>query len=382
MRTGIATGNDEVVAQAATALGRMEANIYHPVEADRWLFLAEPFIERLERPLELRVAFLRATGLAKLEGGDHAAIVTAMSEGLEALRKAGRAQDPMAANLLNIQGLAQHDMGAFAESERSLREGYEIRVKAFGMKHPDVVISLLNLTQTMTDSNQLARAVELGKQARDTIVEVTGRSGMLFVSASLNLGEAQWRHGSYADAEATLQEAIDVGARTLGPDNAFGQLCLDDLAEMALERGQYARALGFLEQVRGIREKSLGADAPDLARTFAVLGRVKLKLNQPGAMAALERAQQLLGEKSPPMDHGIAKLALAEGLWAQRKDRVEARKLAEEALQAFVRTNITWRMEQARRWLDAHPAEAPAAERGAGRRLGLASPRSESGQAR
>ncbi len=344
---GITTADDEVVAQAATALALLECRLNRTPEAERWLFLAEPFLERLEKPLELRVAYLRAQAMSALDGGDPQAVLEALDDGLAALRKAGRERDPDVADLLVLRGQLQRELAAVEEAEAALKAGHVIREQTLGAQHADTLAALGHLTRLMTDSEQLDKALAYGRQA----LELTGREGTLAASALLNLGEAEWRRRDWDAAESHLQEALGAAGRSPSPDSALLARCLDALAELALERGQARKALQLFQRSLELRER-IQASTGERALSLAGVGLAQLRLNPPAAMQTLTRARALLRDGGRPLEQGLVKLALAQGTLS--KAPIDARALAAEALAAFQKSHVRWRIRATQAWIDAH----------------------------
>ncbi len=176
-------------------------------------------------------------------------------------------------------------------------------------------------------------AVELFRRARE-LAEQVGWSEVA-VSALLGLAAAQRDRGDFADAEATIAEALDVceragligqsiqatsmraQLRALAGEHALAREAAEQ-ATLLVERVHYPLAEATVLEARGVTGEL--ADAPDL---LARAGAAWARLGRPLDAA---RCELLLGQRLHDSDPAAAGEALAAA--AAAYERVEVRHLA------------------------------------------------------
>jgi serine/threonine protein kinase/tetratricopeptide (TPR) repeat protein len=88
------------------------------------------------------------------------------------------------------------------------------------------------------------------------------------------MGRTYRRLAAYDKSQQLLEQALAVGQRVFGPEDARVALTLDYLGVVLADKGNYAEAGRRLEESLRIRRKVLGAEHEDVAVTLAELGRV------------------------------------------------------------------------------------------------------------
>ena len=79
--------------------------------------------------------------------------------------------------------------------------------------------------------------------------------------------------GKYAEAEPLYRRSLAIREKSLGPDHPDFARSLNNLAELYLNQGRYDEAGPLYERSLDIREKALGADHPDVAQSLNSLAR-------------------------------------------------------------------------------------------------------------
>ena len=96
----------------------------------------------------------------------------------------------------------------------------------------------------------------------------------LQVQLLTSMGRTYRRLAEYPTAQRLLEEALAIGERVFGLEDARVALTLDYLGVVLADRGDYAGAGRQLERALAIRRKQLGPEHEDVAVTLAELGRV------------------------------------------------------------------------------------------------------------
>lgn len=151
------------------------------------------------------------------------------------------------------------------------------------------------------------------------------------VKASMleTIGEAYRSLGLYDQAQSLAQRSLDLYRKTNGADSAEGAKAVELLAELARDKGEYARAEPLLSGLIATKSRTLGATHPDVASLMAELGECfywEAKDDQ--AMDILRRALAI--DRQNGANYGLgSRLYLA--LTLERKGQYEeARHLLEE----------------------------------------------------
>jgi tetratricopeptide (TPR) repeat protein len=125
-----------------------------------------------------------------------------------------------------------------------------------------------------------------------------------------------------------------------------------NLANTMVQAGQLDEAISEYTQVVPLLERTVGPSHPWMFNALNGLGMAYLERKNPaGAAAALERALKVHGEKrAEDSARAMASYRLAQALWALRRDRPRALRLAEEA-RATLRAAHSEEHAEVERWL-------------------------------
>ena len=74
--------------------------------------------------------------------------------------------------------------------------------------------------------------------------------------------------GEYAKAEPLLQEALRIRQKVLGPEHPDTAKSLNNLAALYQDMGEYAKAEPLYQEALRIRQKVLGSEHPDTATSL------------------------------------------------------------------------------------------------------------------
>lgn len=166
---------------------------------------------------------------------------------------------------------------------------------------------------------------------RSAIRSLEGLDGshLELASALLQLGDLKQEMGNHAEAEDLFRRALDVGDRSLGPDDPRLVPALTRLGTARLSRGTTEEAEPLLARALTISERRLGENHPDLVILINDFTRLCLKhsaysLAEPLLLRLLEMKRRK-GESHPEVATVLASLAVvrqavgrhesAEQLW-------------------------------------------------------------------
>jgi len=299
----------------------------------------------------------------------------------EGLTRAGEilgAEHPGVVPLLNNRAALLADRGEFDAALVAYRRGLAIRAAVYGTAHPRYAFSLAQIGDALTRQGKYVEASAYLEQALEIRTRALGADHPEVGDTLIGIGKIEFRRGRTEAAVRATQRALVVLSRALGPDNLRVASVKMNLAAMYRDQKHLAQALALNNEVRAQLEKAL---SPGHARVLAVRGnqasvlrdlgrhaeaiaelRELLALQEaagrpPGELAHtllnLGNAQVIGGQAAEavtPLERGLTlaavgedrefvraqlTLALARALWASRKDRARARRLAEESAAAL-----------------------------------------------
>jgi CHAT domain-containing protein/Tfp pilus assembly protein PilF len=176
----------------------------------------------------------------------------------------------------------------------------------------------------------IERAVEireriLGPEHRET------------VNALHNLATICFHNGDYARAESLHRRVLSIREKLLGPEDAEVATTLNNLSIVYLETEQYSKAEPLIRRALVIKEKVLGPEHLSLASTLINLGIINQKRGdyasaEPYYQRALAIRKKELGEENPEVAAVLDNLGL---LYSELGDYAKAAPLHEKALAIF-----------------------------------------------
>ena len=130
---------------------------------------------------------------------------------------------------------------------------------------------------------------------------------MVFVSMQVSAQEAQWkahmatganayREGRYSEAVESFQGAVKE-AEAFGPHDPRLATSLNNLALLYQVQGKYAEAEPLYKRSLAIREKALGLEHPDVARSLENYARLLRMTKRKDQAAKLEASAKAIRAK-------------------------------------------------------------------------------------
>jgi len=118
-----------------------------------------------------------------------------------------------------------------------------------------------------------------------------------------SMGRTYRRLAAYDRAQQLLEQALTIGQRVFGAEDARVAQTLDFLGVVLADKGDYAGAGRRLEEALQIRRKALGPEHEDVAVTLAELGRVYQDEGQNQRAEPLHREALAIRRKVLGEDH-------------------------------------------------------------------------------
>lgn len=236
-----------------------------------------------ERSLEVALS-LGSLGELQFRRGDFGAAEESLRRALELHRTLPVGTHTNVAAVANNLAAALRNTNELQESEQLHTEALALR-RAVGESTLPVSESLNNLAAIRLDRGEFASARELLAEALEIRRGILGPSDVLTAQSLSNLGTVQWNLGEIETAEELLLDA-EAGYRAAREQGKDGLAeVLGNLAVLSLQSGDLQLAETRLNEAVEIRAKSLGPDHPQLAsmlRKIALLQRLLERHSEAG----------------------------------------------------------------------------------------------------
>ncbi|HEY0095974.1 MAG TPA: tetratricopeptide repeat-containing protein kinase family protein, partial [Archangium sp.] len=180
--------------------------------------------------------------------------------------------DRTRADSLNDQAIAFQEMGQYEEARARYARTLELRRKALGPEHPQVIAALNNLGTALGALGKYEEARGAYEQALALRRKTLGPDNPLVANSYSNLGTALGQLGKHDEARELYEHALAIRKKSLGLEHPDVATSLNNLAVALDALGRYEEALSLLESALAIREKLLKPEHPDIANTLNNLG--------------------------------------------------------------------------------------------------------------
>jgi tetratricopeptide (TPR) repeat protein/predicted Ser/Thr protein kinase len=252
------------------------------------------------------------------------------------------------------------------------RRALEIREAQLGADHPEVAISLTNISNALRAQGQHQQSEEMARKALAIFEAQLGADHPYTAASHNNLGNSlleQGRHIAWDDPERArpyfdqakehYRAALAIREANPGSEPASMATNLHNLGEAQRSQGNYIDARKSLERSLDLKRQFMAEDHPSIVLTSTALGRVLVELGE--GMAALELlelcAERRKKQESSPDAMGETLFALARAVHMTADGRelelVRALELGRQAHAAYAEAGEDFRgeREQVERWL-------------------------------
>ena len=224
-------------------------------------------------------------------------------------------QFPEAINLLDRCGHYLYQRAQYTEAEALYRQALEIREHVLGPEHPDVAISLSNLTTLYWDQGKFTQAEPLFLRSLAIREQALGPRHP-DVAASVNdlalLYKAQDR---YDQAEPLFLRALAIRSQSLDPEHLDLASTLNNLAMLYYNQDRFVEAEPLFLRALSISQRVLGPEHPDVATSLNYLAGLYHALAryteaESLSLRALAIREQAMGSQHPDVATSLNNLAL------------------------------------------------------------------------
>jgi tetratricopeptide (TPR) repeat protein len=289
-------------------------------------------------------------------------------------------------NLALLKGLLKR----YVEAETLAQRAVESKVKALGINHPDVLLTLDHLGRVYAEQGKqrearlcyekalsIADQVQLRRHPMSCLVRYhlallhidqeqfneaasllrrvcfflerlpSAEQGSLLMEARFSLAEVYACLQNWEEAATCYRKALPLSERLLGEEHLVTLEHLEQAALVFLQQGNADEAERLLRRVLTVREQTPGTEPGALASCWNGLARVALAQEHIAeASALLERAQQLLSEQPESSTHAavLDTLTALEGAQQRYEQAIAVSKQALEIRQRLEQ-KLTRRVE-------------------------------------
>jgi serine/threonine protein kinase/tetratricopeptide (TPR) repeat protein len=229
-------------------------------------------------------------------------------------------------------------VGHFARAAEQFSKVRALQEETLGTDHPDTLMTLLSLAETLDSSGRREEALPLAEKAFQLLKSKVGEDDQRTLRAMSNLGATYMNVGRTAEALTVLREAHRRMCSKIGEDDPFTLNCLGTIALLSLKEsltpleevvrlqkvklglkdrntmssmywlanaylisGRVAEGVSLCEHVLKLDKEVYGADHPQTACSMRLLGKAFVKTDRlPEAMPLLEEALRLHRAKPGP----------------------------------------------------------------------------------
>jgi tetratricopeptide (TPR) repeat protein len=248
--------------------------------------------------------------------------------------------------------------GKFDEAIVLGRHALELDTALLGPQHPDTVYAETLLANTLSNAGRYDEALAMAKHNVEATEALYGPEHRATGRALALLGIVYLFRGQAAEALPVFQRWLANDEARVGPNDSGLWFPLDNTAEALLKVGRPAESLAMYQRALRLLDAGSAHDAPALAELWAGIGRSQLALSHPAqAVPLLEKAlavrEQRPGERANLAEN---RLALADALWASKRDKPRALALASAAREVWAQggDGDAANVQHVDAWLAAH----------------------------
>ena len=199
---------------------------------------------------------------------------------------------------LNSTVLKLYNEGKYDEALPLAKRALELREKALGATHENLIPLLVNLGEIYRAKKKPGEARSYLERALQLSEKSFGPEDLRLTRLLDKLGFITYELRNESGAEDYFVRSLAIKEKVLGPDHSEVAQTVFNLAEIYRIRGDYQKAEPLFERAIRIREKSSGKDNSELInvlQSYVVLLFAENKTDE--GSQAQKRIVELLGEK-------------------------------------------------------------------------------------
>lgn len=354
--TAIASGHDEILAEASTRLvSVIGVGLSRYEEGERWASLAAAAVQRRGDPTPDVIELGRSRCMMQADKGDTSAALPHCEQALQLSIEHYGAEHSATGLAHRALGNLHYMAGSYAEAEREYQRASELFLRSHGVDHPEYPALLNSLAATCYSLQRGEPCVELFEQTVDAATASYGADHPIVADFTNNLATVLLDAGRLDDAHVHATRALAVRRGQFGNSHPGVGAAHHVLARIGLRRGDLDVASEHAGEAVSILEATRGAEHPDVFSALKTRAAVRHERETLDDAVADWRRALAIGEalERPASALAEARFGLAKSIALhQPADVASARRLASEALaDADDKTR-----PEIERWLSGAPA--------------------------
>jgi tetratricopeptide (TPR) repeat protein/tRNA A-37 threonylcarbamoyl transferase component Bud32 len=291
-------------------------------------------IARSGKRAAIAPALHQTIGIAKFQLGQIEPALVELQAALTSARAVIPDTDPRIPQYLYPIGIALGVLGRDQEALAIHQEAVRVATEVWGSNHPETARFTIHLATKQATLGECTAAIPVLVAARKALTGSLPPDSFEHLQITQTLSTCYANQQRHDDALRELragQEALRAAKREQSVEMASAWV---DLGDVDYDRKQFTEALAAYRSAVALYEKLVPRDDSRLALPLSRVGEALDALGKPAqAIAPLERSLAIYTTSgSPARLVAEAAFPLARALWATRRDRTRARKLAESAL--------------------------------------------------
>ena len=223
-------------------------------------------------------------------------------------------QPAMQAQMLDVLGRLNMQVGKNDNAKALLERALDIRRRLYGENHPDYVITLSNLADAVDLTDEPARVVALHRQVLDARRRLSGDDDPKTIDALWALAQAVHRTGDAKGASPIFERWLATIARLPKSETPERAAQLSVAAGFLQQRDELDRAEPLLREALAIRRAVYGERHHLVAQSIQDLGYFyegnhRHALAEPLLRQAVDMMRPIYPEGSPQLAEAVSTLA-------------------------------------------------------------------------
>nr|WP_255216401.1 tetratricopeptide repeat protein [Pseudenhygromyxa sp. WMMC2535] len=322
-------GEDWLRAQVAIELiALLGATLERPPDARHWQEIADPLLERIGDPMDLRGKWWFQVGRVHARASEFSAAERALSQAVAVLEQAHGPDSAQVDPVLQALGAVARDRGDYQRAIDFHERVLDRRRAAYGPDHPQVAAIYGSLGHDAYERGDYEQARAYYDKALRIIGECYGEDSPAYASRLNNYAAVLERLGQLDQAEDIHRQLLTARERRYGSDDVRVTTSLENLGLVLLSAGRFTEAAEQFERSLALRRKHYGPEHVATATSQLNLGYALARLDERTRARALYQAAlstwtRKLGERHPDLaliHDNLGELDLREGKLAAARE--------------------------------------------------------------
>jgi len=206
-------------------------------------------------------------------------------------------QPAVQGRLFGVLGDVYRNLGMYPQSEDLLRKAIDAQTKAFGVESVETAQALSELGLLDLNYGRYKEALDLEERALGILERRLPKDDVAVAKVLYRISQAQGMTGNPVGQRASIDRALPIFKKTLGPESIWVAWCINDYGLIAQNRGEFEQALTHFREALRIKQLALPSGDPDIAMGENNIGGLLVTLGRYeeaerrllGALADLER---------------------------------------------------------------------------------------------